>query len=99
MTQYVDVAPGSRPPSHVAWCPDTSRPAHGEIDIIVVDTAHRGAGIGTALMEHAMSQMRADGMGFVELGTGGDDFHAPARQLYESLGFYAIPTAAYLRSL
>lgn len=99
MTQYVDVAPGSRPPSHVAWCPDTSRPAHGEIDIIAVDTAHRGAGIGTALMEHAMSQMRADGMGFVELGTGGDDFHAPARRLYESLGFYALPTAAYLRSL
>ncbi|TWP34555.1 GNAT family N-acetyltransferase [Leekyejoonella antrihumi] len=84
---------------YVAWCPDTSRPTHGEIDIIAVDAGHRGAGIGTALMEHAMSQMRADGMRFVELGTGGDTFHAPARRLYEALGFYVIPTATYLRSL
>lgn len=84
---------------YVAWCSDTFRPAHGEIGLIAVDAAHRGGGIGTALMEHAMSRMRADGMGFVGLGTGGDNFHAPARRLYESLGFYVIPTAAYLRSL
>jgi hypothetical protein len=29
----------------------------------------------------------------VEVGTGGDDFHAPARALYESLRFHLVPVA------
>src|SRR5215204_3622006 len=83
---------------YVAWKPDL-RPQHGEIDILAVEVGHRGAGIGSALMKHAMARMRSDGMRFVGLGTGGDAFHAPARHLYESLGFHAIPTVAYLRAL
>lgn len=66
---------------YVAWRPSTFRPAQGEVDIIAVDAAHRGTGIGTALMEHAMKHMRASGISFVELGTGGDEFHAPARRM------------------
>lgn len=43
--------------------------------------------------------MRAAGVQVVELGTGGDEFHAPARRLYESLGFSLVPVAVYLRAL
>lgn len=50
-------------------------------------------------MNHAMEQMRRNGRWFVELGTGGDAFHAPARRLYEQLGFHAVPLVAYMRRL
>ena len=37
-------------------------------------------------------------MEVVSLGTGGDWFHAPARGLYESLGFHPVPVVYYLRA-
>lgn len=40
--------------------------------------------------------MKATGVNVVGIGTGEDDFHAPARALYESLGLTKIPIAAYL---
>jgi ribosomal protein S18 acetylase RimI-like enzyme len=83
---------------YVAWRPD-SRPEHVEITLLAVDAHHRQAGLATALMNDAMIQMRRDGNRFVGLGTGGDQFHAPARHLYESLGFHPIPIVGYLRSL
>lgn len=43
--------------------------------------------------------MKTNGVEVIEIGTGGDDFHAPARHLYESLGFSLIPVAAYLRTI
>jgi hypothetical protein len=55
--------------------------------------------IGAALCEHAFAQMRALGAEMVEIRTGADDFHAPARALYESLGCVQYPTAAYYREL
>lgn len=61
--------------------------------------AHRRSHVGTALCEHAFAQMRALGGEMVEVRTGGDDFHAPARALYESLGCVQYPTAAYYREL
>jgi ribosomal protein S18 acetylase RimI-like enzyme len=82
----------------VAWKPDP-RPQHAEISLLAVESAHRHTGVGSALMNAAMDELRAAGIGFVGLGTGGDDFHAPARRLYESLGFHAIPIVGYLRSL
>ena len=39
------------------------------------------------------------GAEMVEIGTGGDDFHAPARALYESLGCIKLPVAVYFREL
>jgi hypothetical protein len=35
----------------------------------------------------------------VTIGTGGDDFHAPARALYESLGFTAFPNIIYTKAV
>lgn len=99
--RHVVVAVDDRIRGYVAWAPDTRPhlPAHGEITMLAVDAGSRGQGIGTALMEHAMDELRREGYRFVELGTGGDSFHAPARGLYESLDFHRIPVTAYLRSL
>lgn len=35
----------------------------------------------------------------VHVGTGGDDFHAPARGLYEALGFSGLPVVDYTQAL
>ncbi|WP_446665826.1 GNAT family N-acetyltransferase [Flexivirga sp. B27] len=84
---------------YVAWLPDDSRVEHGIVDMLAVDAGHRRTHVATDLMEHAMDAMRASGTRYVELGTGGDWFHAPARAFYESLGFHPIPTVAYLKAL
>jgi ribosomal protein S18 acetylase RimI-like enzyme len=83
---------------YIGWVIDPER-RHGEIDTVAVREAARRNGIGSALCEHVMSVMREQGVEVVGLGTGGDDFHAPARALYESLGFHLVPVAVYLRGL
>ncbi|WP_433214870.1 GNAT family N-acetyltransferase [Microtetraspora malaysiensis] len=82
----------------VAWTasPDAR---NGEITHLVVAAAHRRARLGTALCEHAFAQLRLAGAEVVRIGTGGDDFHAPARRLYESLGCTAFPLVTYYRLL
>jgi len=65
---------------YVGWVIDPER-RHGEIDTVAVRESARGRGVGRALCEHAMSGMREQNVEVVELGTGGDDFHAPARAL------------------
>ncbi len=71
----------------------------GEVAIIAVAAAHRGVGIGSALVQNAMETMRAAGMLVAEIGTGGDEFHAPARRCYERNGFVAVPVVHYFRAL
>ncbi len=88
----------SRLVGYVAWHIDTVR-RHGEIEMLAVRDGHRRAGTGRALCEHALDSMRSSSVEVVGIGTGGDSFHAPARHLYESLGFSLIPLAAYLRSI
>src|SRR5436190_18562475 len=82
----------------IAWHIDLDR-RHGEIDMLAVSAAERRAGLGTRLCEHALTAMRQANVEVVELGTGGDEFHAPARRLYEKLGFSRVPTAGYLKAL
>ncbi|WP_216590618.1 GNAT family N-acetyltransferase [Streptomyces brasiliscabiei] len=83
---------------YVAWRADPAR-RHGEITLLAVDRHHRGGRTGTALCEHAFTDLRAHGTKLVEIGTGGDTFHAPARALYESLGCVPFPTVYYYRQL
>jgi GNAT superfamily N-acetyltransferase len=71
----------------------------GEVAIIAVAAAHRGVGIGSGLVQHAMNTMRAEGMLVAEIGTGGDQFHAPARRCYERNGFTPVPVVHYFRAL
>ncbi|TDD28838.1 GNAT family N-acetyltransferase [Kribbella turkmenica] len=83
---------------YVAWNVDPAR-RNGSITILAVSAEHRRASLGTALCEHAFDAMRQQGAEVVEIGTGGDDFHAPARALYESLGCVELPVAVYYREL
>ena len=50
-------------------------------------------------MERSAEHMRARGMNIAAFGTGGDPGHGPARALYESLGYTALPGVRYLRLL
>ena len=71
----------------------------GEVDMIAVDPASQGRGVGHALTQHALSQMRDAGCDLAVVATGGDDGHAPARTLYRSEGFTALPLVRYYRRL
>lgn len=83
---------------YVAWSIDQVR-RNGSIVILAVAADHRRGNVGTGLCEHAFGAMRQHGAEVVEIGTGGDDFHAPARALYESLGCVQLPVAVYYRTL
>ncbi len=52
---------------------------------LYVQPAHRGRGLGRALMEAAMDLARDRGASYMDLGTSDDD--VAARALYERLGF------------
>ena len=62
-----------------------------------VDAGEPDATAGLGLIVRDLT--RALGAEMVEIRTGADDFHAPARALYESLGCVQYPTAAYYREL
>jgi ribosomal protein S18 acetylase RimI-like enzyme len=83
---------------YISWKRD-ERPHSGQIYLLAVSPSHRRRKLGRRLCLHAIRQMKADGVEFVGIGTGGDAFHAAARALYESLGFIKIPTAAYLKRI
>ena len=83
---------------YVAWSVDPAR-RNGTITIVAVVAADRRHHTGTALCEHAFDAMRRDGAEVVEIGTGGDPFHAPARALYEKLGCTPVPVTVYYRTL
>jgi ribosomal protein S18 acetylase RimI-like enzyme len=83
---------------YVAWSVNPAR-RNGSVTILAVAAEHRRGNVGTALCEHAFSAMRQLAAEVVEIGTGGDQFHAPARALYESLGCIQLPVAVYYRKL
>lgn len=86
------------PRGYITWRTDPAR-GHGEITLLAVDPEHRGRGIARTLCEQAMDQMRRAGARIVEISTGGDEFHAPARALYEELGCTALPVSVYFKEL
>ena len=83
--------------AYIGWHID-HEPRHGQVDPLAVRESARRRGVGRALCEHAISAMREHDVEVISLGTGGDWFHAPARALYESLGFYPVPVVYYLRA-
>jgi ribosomal protein S18 acetylase RimI-like enzyme len=83
---------------YVGWSVDPDR-RNGSVTILAVAAADRRHHTGTALCEHAFAAMRRDGAEVVEIGTGGDPFHAPARALYEKLGCVPVPVTVYYRTL
>ncbi|GAA0571969.1 GNAT family N-acetyltransferase [Kribbella sandramycini] len=83
---------------YVAWDFDPAK-RHGGIDILATASTHRRQGLAKSLCEHAFAHLKAQGIETVEIGTGGDPFHEPARALYESLGCTPFPTTRYYREL
>jgi len=68
-----------------------------EIDMIAVDPAHQRRGLGADLLDHALDRARAAGVPLLQIATGGDPGHAPARRAYERAGFTALPLVRYYR--
>jgi ribosomal protein S18 acetylase RimI-like enzyme len=74
-----------------------SEPLAGEIEMIAVDPDCQRSGIATRLLEHAIEHLHEAGVSLIEVATGGDPAHTPARTLYERAGFRALPLARYYR--
>lgn len=77
----------------------TADRSSGEIDMIAVDPAHQRRGLGAELLEHAVVRARAAGIPLLEIATGGDPGHAPARRAYERAGFTPLPLVRFYRKL
>ena len=71
----------------------------GEIHMIAVDPAHQGAGVGAALMQRAITHIKAQGVDLAVVATGGDPGHAPARGVYERFDFNPLPMVRHYRTL
>jgi ribosomal protein S18 acetylase RimI-like enzyme len=59
----------------------------GEIGNNAVDPDFQGRGLGAAQCAQALDLFREAGMKYAEVVTGLDDSHAPARAMYERVGF------------
>lgn len=66
-------------------------PGHGELKSMRTTATARGRGVGSALLEHVLDAAAAAGLDRVSLETGTEDYFAPARRLYERLGFTECP--------
>jgi GNAT superfamily N-acetyltransferase len=95
---FVAVADG-RPAGFAAVALNAFHERMGLVDIIAVDPAYQRRGIAKQLMDRSVAHMRAQGMDIAAVGTGGDQGHGPARALYESLGYTALPGVRYLKLL
>ena len=71
----------------------------GEIVMVAVHPDHQDAGVGVALVQHALDAIKAQGVDLAVVATGGDPGHAPARALYERFGFNPLPLVRYYRTL
>ena len=59
----------------------------GEIGLNAVDPRLHGRGIGRAMHEFALKDLKERGAEIACVGTGGDAAHAPARRAYQAVGF------------
>ena len=71
----------------------------GEVQMLAVDPAHQNRGTGTRLNTFALERMAEAGMELAEVGTGGEEGHAPARRSYEKAGYTGLPLVRYYKAL
>lgn len=67
--------------------------------MLAVHPEYQNHGIGTELNLFALQKMKEGGMKIAELGTGGDESHAPARKSYEKAGYTGLPLVRYYKDL
>jgi putative acetyltransferase len=71
-------------------------PGHGEVKSMRTASAHRGKGVGRAMLEHIIAEARTRSYARLSLETGAIEAFVSARRLYESFGFsYCGPFADY----
>ena len=78
---------------YVGW--NITQEESGRLEMVAVHPVAQRRGVGSALCREVLERLRSRGVAVVHIGTGGDDFHAPARRLYESLGFTGYPVVDY----
>ncbi len=71
----------------------------GEISMLAVDPDYQCVGIGNALTEFALDQLKGAGMTVAMVETGGDPGHAASRRTYEKAGYTHLPIARYFKNL
>ena len=71
----------------------------GEVILLAVHPDYQKGGIATALNKTALQAMKTAGMQLAEVGTGGDEGHAPARRAYEKVGYIPLPIVRYYQNL
>ena len=72
----------------------------GEIGLNAVDPNIQQQGIGRAMYEFVLADLKKRGAEIAYVGTGGDATHAPARAAYKALGFdKMIPAAHFFKRL
>jgi ribosomal protein S18 acetylase RimI-like enzyme len=72
----------------------------GEIGNNAVHPDFQGRGLGKRQYERVFEELRLKGVAIVQVTTGLDDAHAPARHAYEAAGFdKELPKITYLRKL
>lgn len=70
---------------------------HGEIKSMRTAPDALGRGVGTAVLDHLISEARRKGFRKLSLETGGSELYAPAIQIYQRAGFTPCgPFASYL---
>jgi ribosomal protein S18 acetylase RimI-like enzyme len=72
---------------------------HGEVHFLAVHPDFQNLGIGTALNLFVLERFTDAGMILAEVGTGGDESHAPARKAYEKAGYVGLPLVRYYKKL
>lgn len=91
---HVVVAPDGRVAGYIALADETDA-GIGHVEQIAVHPEYQRLGYARALMSFAIERFRATGMVMANVGTGGDPGHAPARALYEAVGFVGVPLVNY----
>ena len=71
----------------------------GYVDLLAVHPGYQNRGVGVALNNAALEQIRESGMKLAIVETGGDPGHAPARRAYEKAGYTGLPIVRYFKDL
>ena len=69
----------------------TLAPGHGELKSMHTAQAHRGKGVGDAMIQRLIEAARGMGLERLSLETGSWPYFAPAHRLYERHGFLDCP--------